>query len=733
MKTLKTLTSIWLTRRVGLRVNYRSMALAGIAALLSINGSAALAAPLSAAGPNVPYFFVAPNGNDQWSGRLSAPNAKETDGPFATLARARDALREFKRQQAGKPSPSAVVTVRAGHYFLTEPLVFTPEDSGAANGKTYYVAAAREQPVISGGRHITNWKPATVNGKQLWVADIPEVRAGKWYFHELWVNDQRRQRARHPNQGYLSVEAIPDAKSDTPWSEGQARFRFKAGDLKAGPTITNAEVCVMNRWVESHLPVAGVDETDRLVSFRKRSVFKLDPGDLYYVENALEFLDQPGEWYLDRHAGRLYYMPMAGEEPDRTEVIAPVLAQAVRFEGKPEAGQFVENLVFEGLTFAHTEWYFPSGFDTGKDKAEVWPPPKAEVGGFAQAAVGVPGAVRGEGVRQVDFEHCNFIHLGNYALELGRGCQSNSVRNCDLGDLGAGGIKLGETAIRDRADEMTFGNTISDCHIHDGGQMFHSAIGVWIGQSPSNRLLHNHIHDFYYSGISIGWTWGYGRALATNNAVEFNHVHHIGVKSNGDGPILSDMAGIYTLGLQEGTVIRNNLWHDSAGFRYGGWGIYFDEGTTHILAESNVVYRTTHGGFHQHYGKENMVRNNIFALAREHQIQRTRPEPHLSFTFERNIVYWDRGRLFGGNLSDTNYLFNQNLYWHVGGGEVRFDKWLFTEWQQRGQDTNSLIADPKFIDPAKDNFTLQPDSPAFKLGFHPINLKNVGIRPAAPK
>ena len=171
------------------------------------------------------------------------------------------------------------------------------------------------------------------------------------------------------------------------------------------------------------------------------------------------------------------------------------------------------------------------------------------------------------------------------------------------------------------------------------------------GSRPATASLHNLIHDFYYTGISIGWTWGYGPALATNNTVELNHVHHIGVKSDGDGPILSDMGGIYTLGKQPGTTIRNNLWHDIAGIRYGGWGIYFDEGSSGILAESNVVYRTTHGGFHQHYGETNIVRNNIFAFARDHQIQRTRPEPHRSFSFVTNIVYFDSGILLTGDWS----------------------------------------------------------------------------------
>jgi hypothetical protein len=214
----------------------------------------------------------------------------------------------------------------------------------------------------------------------------------------------------------------------------------------------------------------------------------------------------------------------------------------------------------------------------------------------------------------------------------------------------------------------------------------------------------------------LGWTWGYGRALATNTLVQGNHVHHIGRLANGDGPILSDMAGIYTLGLHRGTVIRSNLWHDCAGLRYGGWGIYFDEGTTEILAEKNLVIRTTHGGFHQHYGRDNVVRNNIFVDARDFQIQRTRLENHRSFTFERNIVAWKRGRLLEGNFEGaTNVVFASNLYWPGPGGEVKFWKWNLAEWRQRGQDQASLVEDPKFTDPAKDDYTLRPDSPALRL------------------
>ncbi|MEK7397715.1 MAG: right-handed parallel beta-helix repeat-containing protein, partial [Candidatus Poribacteria bacterium] len=319
-------------------------------------------------------------------------------------------------------------------------------------------------------------------------------------------------------------------------------------------------------------------------------------------------------------------------------------------------------------------------------------------------------------------ENCAVAHVGNYAIELGKGCKNNKIINCDLFDLAGGGVKIGETRISENDAEIASDNEVRDCHIHDGGMVFHSAIGIWIGQSPNNRMVHNHIHDFYYTGVSIGWTWGYGKALATGNILEDNHIHHIGIKSNGDGPILSDMAGVYTLGLHEGSVIRHNIFHDIAGIQYGGWGIYFDEGTTHILAENNLVYNTTHGGFHQHYGKENIFRNNIIAFARDYQIQRSRPEEHVSFTFERNIVYWDKGIAFSGSLGNLNIVFDNNLYFAVGDGKMLFNNLSWEEWQKNGMDKNSIISDPMFVDPAKRDFHLKKGSPAEKIGFVPFKF-----------
>jgi hypothetical protein len=188
------------------------------------------------------------------------------------------------------------------------------------------------------------------------------------------------------------------------------------------------------------------------------------------------------------------------------------------------------------------------------------------------------------------------------------------------------------------------------------------------------------------------------------------------------------MGGIYTLGNQEGGIIRSNRFHDIAALKYGGWGIYFDEGTTHLLAENNLVYRTTHGGLHQHYGRENTVRNNIFAFGRDAQIQRSRVEDHESFNFERNIVLWDHGALLAGDWHQLNVRFNHNTYWHNPPDEIRFADRKWEEWRKAGMDADSKIADPHFVNPAGDDFRLTSESAAALAGFHPFDLSGVGPR-----
>lgn len=646
-------------------------------------------------------FYVAPNGNDAWTGKRANRNSTQTDGPFATLERARNAIRELKRQQGGILKQPVTVFIRGGTYFLAQPLVFNSEDSGTQKSPITYTAYQNEKPIISGGQRLRGWQEVVINGKRLWMLEIPQVRQGQRFFRQLWVGNQRRTRARYPKKGYLPVAEVPDATSSTPWNQGQSRFKYRPGDLKNWSTISNAEIVVMTRWVESRLSVVRLDENQRLVSFVQPSIQRMEPdnsqshtGTIYYLENAFEVLDSPGEWYLDKKSGNLYYMPLAGEFLNKVEVIVPRLPSLVALQGNPENRQFIEYLSFENLTFAHSEWDYANN----------------SIVAFIQAAEGVPGAIYAQGVRYCTWQNCQITKVSNYGIEFANGCANNSLIGCQISDLGAGGVKVtqGASSIQ-----------VINSHIHDGGKIFHSAVGILIMNAPNNLISRNHIHDFYYTGISVGWTWGYQASSTKNNIIEFNHIHHIGRLSNGDGPLLNDKGGIYTLGVQPGTIIRGNLIHDIDAYSYGAWGIYLDEGSSQILVENNLIYRTRDGGFHLHYGKDNSIRNNIFAFGRVAQIRRSRPESHISFNFERNIIYWKQGQLLDsdGQWDDSNYLLDNNLYWYGGKGNFRFGKLSWQEWQQKGRDKNSLIANPLFVAPDRDNFRLQPNSPAFKLGF----------------
>jgi parallel beta-helix repeat protein len=289
-------------------------------------------------------------------------------------------------------------------------------------------------------------------------------------------------------------------------------------------------------------------------------------------------------------------------------------------------------------------------------------------------------------------------------------------------DLGAGGIKVGEPDLRENRAERNYDNLIADNQIHDLGLVYAAGVGIWVLQSARNQILHNHVHDLYYTAISVGWTWGYGRNQSRDNLIAFNDLHSIGKN------MLSDMGGIYTLGVQPGTIIQNNLIHDVSSYTYGGWGIYLDEGSSDILAEDNIVYDCKSAGFHQHYGRENILRNNIFAFNHEHELMRTRSEQHVSFTLENNIVYYDQGDLLGANWADGTFILRANLYYNAHGNDVYFLDKSFAAWQATGQDQGSRVADPLFVNARKFDFRLQPKSPALQLGFHPIDMTTVGPR-----
>lgn len=660
-------------------------------------------------------FFVSPQGNDAWSGRLADPNSEKTDGPFATLQRAQQAVRELRQKEPNRERP-VVVAIRGGRYFLAEPLRFGPVDSGTEKSPTIYQAYQSEIPVFSGGVSLNGW---TVDDQGRWHLVLEDVKAGRWKFAQLFVNGQRRYRPRLPKKGYYTIaERVPPPPEKQ--KQGDDRLQYADAEFDSRwQNLGDVEVNIFHQWSMSRMRLATIDVDKKLAVFKRGTGFdsywaQFLKGHRYYIENVKEALAEPGEFYLDSTTGELTYLPQPGEDPKTADVIAPRLENLAIFACDGPGRRWVEHIQFRGLIFAHSNWVCP-----------------ADGQFFPQAEVGLDGAISAIGARHVVFDTCAVIHTGTYAMAFGAGCQNCRVENCELVDLGAGGVKIGHAGSanwqgasqRPNGEDAVVSHiTVKNCTIAHGGRLHPAAVGVWIGHSPYNTIEHNDIFDFYYTGVSVGWTWGYADSPAHHNAINYNHIYNIGQY------VLSDMGGVYTLGVSPGTTVNHNKIHDVYSFSYGGWGLYTDEGSTHIEMAYNLVYRTKTGSFHQHYGKENRIHNNILVNSSEHQIQRTRTEEHISFFFERNIVSWDNDSpLLGSNWKDNNFRMDSNLYWHAGKPIVFPGNLTLEQWQKdRNQDLHSIIADPKFVDPANDDYRLQGDSPAFKLGFEAFDPNQAG-------
>lgn len=531
-------------------------------------------------------IHVAPDGDDNAAGTETRP--------VRSLVRAR----ELARSNDG---PTRVV-LHPGTWRVGEPLMFGPADGGVT-----WRAAEADTAVISGGLAITEW---AVDDNGDWSAPVPSKLKG--VVRELFVNGERRTRARTPDEGYFRIEQAAEDK--------RSGFRFRAGDVADVPDLAQVELVFLHDWSISRVGVRSVDEaSSELVTrdpiganARHYAIDWFEPNPRYFLENSRAYLDQPGEWFHDLDAGRLIYRPLPGETPAETVVVAPLATRLVEVRGEPSRP--VRDLHFEGIGFEHCNWQIPEkGYAEGQ--ANYHESRTGESGILREI---IPAAIHFELAEDCSLRNLRVRQVGGGGVWFGSRTKRCVLVDSVVEDVSGNGVLIGEDSGRSidgdtwwrvAPEQAATGNRVENCVIRRCGRQFFGAVGVWVGFTQGTAIVRNEIYDLTYTGVSLGWMWNPTPTPNGNNLVAANHIHHV-------MQVHSDGGGIYTLGRQPGTVLRDNLIHDvpvNLG-RAESNGMFLDEGTAEIVVENNAIYGIDKSPLRFHKAEQNIVRNNLLVV-----------------------------------------------------------------------------------------------------------------------
>jgi len=562
-------------------------------------------------------IWVSPKGNDFNDGTRQSPKA--------TLTAALRQAREWRRTGDDRMQGGITVYMEGGTYALYEPVFIRPEDSGtkesptvirsAVNEKTVTRSAADEKVVLSGGIRIKNWKK---QGK-LWVADVPTFNGRPLDFRQLWVNGEKAVRARDV-EDFEKMNRICSVDENNEVLYVPAVAVRRLIDNKRKMKAEYAEMVLHQMWCVANLRIRSIEvqgdsaavrfhQPESRIQFEHpwpRPMVTTDGhNSAFYLTNARELLDVPGEWYHDMNARRVYYYPREGEKMQEAEVMAPAIETLVQVEGTLDRP--VCHIRFEKITFSYTTWMRPSEkghvpLQAGMyltDGYRIDPKMQRDYLNHPldnQGWLGRPtAAVRIAAAKQIDFERCRFEHLGSTGLDYEEAVQGGVVRGCLFRDIAGNGLLVGsfspaahETHLPyDPADrrEVCTQQQINNCYFTEIGNEDWGCLAIAAGYVGDVNIEHNEISEVPYSGISLGWGWTQTVNCMRNNRVHANLIHHYAKH-------MYDVAGIYTLGSQPKSYVTENCVHSiyKPGYVHdpNHWFyLYTDEGSSFITVRDN--------------------------------------------------------------------------------------------------------------------------------------------------
>lgn len=745
-----------------------------LAAICSLLLGWAFCSSLSGANDPIRYY-LAPNGSDDWSGARAEPSANQEDGPLASLDAARRKVRA--RLAAGNVDRPIEVLIRGGDYELDATVVFSVADSGHETAPVTYRAYPGEHPVFSGGKRMRDWTRVTTDPPgtaaaakgHLWVAEIPQAaRRDSWQITSLYDGLELLPRARSP-EFQTSTEQKLDPYNAQPKDIGAHRldpadeavsfsreFRFRGEDLKDWATPADIELFLRpkHKWLINLLPLERIDPENQTAHLAVDPTYGIPPSNRYYVENAIEYLDAPGEWVFDSATGRVYIWPdrpLAG-----ADIRAPYLREFIRVEGIEDATP-VRHLHFSGLTFRH-------------GLRDTWRPGDQGLQHDWEMYDKATAAVRFRHAEHCSIDACTFEASSGTGVRLDLYAQRIRITNNYFNHLGGTGVLLSGYAPGTK-DENKF-NTVKNNYFHHIGTLYTHSPGIFIAQSGHNVISHNTIHDLAYSGILVSgcrphemvmakplakrreWVsslrmdevrpfiQGITREKLENwlefdvntiepllhargNLIEYNEIYNVMLE-------LGDGNGLYFSGMGKNNVARFNYFHDIHRSR---GALRLDDISAYTVITHNVIHNCDHA--FQIKGPARIENN--FAINSNQLVDRR----FTSVSMARNIFYYTRTETAEHTGRGGKFVYDLIDHW---ADSILYDR-AFP--MQINPDTNTgaiqvhpgddigrpegdgvalLVTDPLFDEHAFDDkvFRFLPSSPAPELGIVPVDLSEVG-------
>ena len=558
---------------------------------------------------------------------------------------------------------------------------------------------------ISGGIPITGWTQVATN---TYNAAVPQ----SIFVNQLFADNRRVVRSRVPMNfsDYLHYAApLTDPQ------KARYGFQYQPGQFDY-KSLTDAMVVVYHSWTTSHHYIDQLIPANNTILFTNPSwaaigTFEPQGNHRFHIENLCEAL-APNSFCFVNETKTVTLMTDGSYDPNKAQIIASINEFVVVVAGV-DVNQSVSDIIIDNVAIQHSAWNIER-----TEQADY------QATSFLQSAPLYIANATNIVVSDVEVSH-----TGSYGIWIREGTNNINIMNSLVTDTGSGGIRIGQ--IISPVPTPTKSVNIISNEISYGGNVFPSGVGVISHRASDIVIADNLIHHHRYTGISIGWQWGYDPSETSNVLIQGNYIYNTGRH------ILCDQGGIYTLGIQPGTVINNNVIKNVFSYAMLMWGIYLDEGSSQIVVSNNVVYNTGWASLFQHYGANNTIINNVFARASlisppqpgdpdpDGDLRVLRTENHTSWTYTRNIVYdtfqGTSHSAFRSDQQNVTVSFSNNVYYNTHATPLLFgvQQVSFADWQKTGQDNGSVIADPMFAGDVNqcDFFTVQANSPAAALGF----------------